>query len=98
MQSAVKALQLSRRAVTQHWEIMAEDLMQQGRISQTVLPQSINGFIARCREDEFFTGIIIYHCIIHQQALCEKMVNMKEIMDVAMQINVQFEPDFFNDI
>lgn len=27
-----------------------------------------------------------YHCIIHQQALCAKMLNMKEIIDVAMQI------------
>ena len=27
-----------------------------------------------------------YHCVIHQQALCGKMLNMEEVMDVAMKI------------
>ena len=46
----------------------------------------VNGFIAKCREDDAFSGFLNYHCIIHQQALCAKMLNMKEIMDVATKI------------
>uniref|UniRef100_A0A087XSU0 Uncharacterized protein n=1 Tax=Poecilia formosa TaxID=48698 RepID=A0A087XSU0_POEFO len=41
----------------------------------------LNGFIAKCREDDAFPD-----CIIHQQALCTKMLNMKEVMDVATKI------------
>ncbi|XP_072769214.1 general transcription factor II-I repeat domain-containing protein 2-like [Nerophis lumbriciformis] len=46
----------------------------------------LNGFIAKCRQDDDFPDFLNYHCIIHQQALCAKMLNMKEIMDVAMKI------------
>ena len=46
----------------------------------------VNGFIAKCREDDAFPDFLNYHCIIHQQALCAKMLNMREIMDVAMKI------------
>ena len=46
----------------------------------------LNGFIAKCRQDDAFPDFLKYHCIIHQQALCAKMLNMKEIMDVAMKI------------
>ena len=45
-----------------------------------------NGFIAKCREDDAFPDFLNYHCIIHQQALCAKMLNMKEIMNVATKI------------
>ncbi|KAL7402366.1 hypothetical protein ABVT39_013901 [Epinephelus coioides] len=45
-----------------------------------------NGFIAKCREDDDFPDFLNYHCIIHQQALCAKMLNMKEIMNVATKI------------
>ena len=45
-----------------------------------------NGFIAKCRDDEVFPDFLNYHCIMHQQALCAKMLNMKEIMDVATKI------------
>ena len=45
-----------------------------------------NGFISRCKEEEAFPDFLHYHCIIHQQALCAKMLNMKEIMDVSMKI------------
>lgn len=37
----------------------------------------LNGFIAKCREDDDFPDFLSYHCIIHQQALCSKMLNMK---------------------
>ena len=46
----------------------------------------VNGFIAKCMEDDAFPDFLNYHCIIHQQALCAQMLNMKEIMDVAMKI------------
>ena len=46
----------------------------------------VNGFIAKCRQDDAFPDFVNYHCIIHQQALCAKMLNMKEIMDVATKI------------
>ena len=36
-----------------------------------------NGFIAKCKQDEAFPDFLKYHCIIHQQALCAKMLNMK---------------------
>ncbi|XP_057190131.1 general transcription factor II-I repeat domain-containing protein 2-like [Triplophysa rosa] len=45
-----------------------------------------NGFIAKCKEDDAFPDFLNYHCIIHQQSLCAKMLNMKEIMDVCMKI------------
>lgn len=47
----------------------------------------VNGFIAKCRQDNAFPDFLNYHCIIHQQALCAKMLNMKEIVDVAMKID-----------
>lgn len=45
-----------------------------------------NGFIALCKASESFPDILNYHCIIHQQALCGKILNMKEVMDIAMKI------------
>nr|XP_055065219.1 general transcription factor II-I repeat domain-containing protein 2A-like [Misgurnus anguillicaudatus] len=45
-----------------------------------------SGFIALCKESESFPDILNYHCIIHQQALCGKILNMKEVMDIAMKI------------
>lgn len=45
-----------------------------------------NGFIANCREYNAFPGFLNYHCLIHQQELCAKMLNVKEIMDVAKKI------------
>ncbi|CAN2389977.1 hypothetical protein PRIEUP_LOCUS9 [Pristimantis euphronides] len=38
----------------------------------------VNGFIAKCRQDDAFPDFLNYHCIIHQQALCAKMLNMKD--------------------
>lgn len=39
-----------------------------------------------CAKSESFPDILNYHCIIHQQELCGKILNMKEVMDVAMKI------------
>ena len=52
-------------------------------------PAMIGGtsrFVALCKESESFPDILNYHCIIHQQALCGNILNMKEMMDVAMKI------------
>lgn len=46
----------------------------------------ISGFIAVCRRDDRFPEFFGYHCIIHQQALCGKMLNMKEVMDIAFKV------------
>ncbi len=45
-----------------------------------------NGFIAQCKQSESFPDILDYHCIIHQQALCGKILKKKEVMDVAIKI------------
>jgi len=45
-----------------------------------------NGFIALSKESESFPNFLNYHCIIHQQALCGKVLNMKEVMDIARSL------------
>ena len=45
-----------------------------------------NGFIALCKESTFFLGMLNYHCLIHQKALCGKILNIKEVVDIAMRI------------
>lgn len=45
-----------------------------------------NGFIALCKQSESFPDILNYHCIIHQQALSGKIVQMKDVMDICMKI------------
>ena len=47
---------------------------------------SSNGFIALCKQNNYFPNFIHYHCIIHQEVLCGKVLNMKEIMDIPMKI------------
>lgn len=37
-----------------------------------------NGFSGRCREDDAFPDLLDYHYIIHQRALCAKMLNVKD--------------------
>ena len=45
-----------------------------------------NGFIALCKRNDSFSTFIHYYCIIHQQALCGKVLNVKEVMDISMKI------------
>lgn len=45
-----------------------------------------NGFIALCHQDKDFPDFLSYHCIIHQQALCGKILNMDQVMDISMKI------------
>ncbi|XP_049331881.1 zinc finger BED domain-containing protein 5-like [Astyanax mexicanus] len=44
------------------------------------------GFVALCKLSESFPDFLSYHCIIHQQGLCGKILNMKDVMDVTMKI------------
>lgn len=62
---------------------------------QRACDDSSNGFIASCREDDAFPDFLYYHCIIH--TLCTKMLNMKEIMDVATKFACSIAPDLFKD-
>ncbi|XP_025407851.1 zinc finger BED domain-containing protein 5-like [Sipha flava] len=45
-----------------------------------------NGFIALCKNDNNFPNFITFHCVIHQQALCGKILNTRTIMDIAFKI------------
>jgi Domain of unknown function (DUF4371)/Spin-doc zinc-finger/hAT family C-terminal dimerisation region len=45
-----------------------------------------NGFIALCRKDNTFPPFLSYHCIVHQQALCGKVLNMKHVMSVVVKV------------
>jgi hypothetical protein len=42
-----------------------------------------NGFISLCQKDNFFPSFISYHCIIHQEALCCKVLKFKHVMDIV---------------
>lgn len=46
----------------------------------------INGFLAMCRRDDNFPKFLSYHCIIHQEALCCKILNMRHVMEICMKI------------
>lgn len=46
----------------------------------------LNGFVALCKKNDDFPDFISFHCVIHQHALCAKMLNMKEVMDIAFKI------------
>ncbi|XP_044306557.1 general transcription factor II-I repeat domain-containing protein 2-like isoform X2 [Varanus komodoensis] len=46
----------------------------------------IDGFIAHCQKDESFPKFVSYHCIIHQEALCAKVLQFKHVMDVVTKI------------
>ncbi|XP_068191993.1 uncharacterized protein [Antennarius striatus] len=50
-----------------------------------VMSGRLNGFITKCRQDDAFPNFLNYS-MFHHQALCLKMLNMKEIMDVAVKI------------
>ena len=48
---------------------------------------SSNGFTALNKQNDFFPTFIHYHCIIRQQAFFGKVLNIKEVMDIAMKID-----------
>lgn len=45
----------------------------------------ITVFIALCKNDDRFPKFFKYYGIIHQQAVCGKMPNMKEVMDISIK-------------
>lgn len=45
-----------------------------------------NGFLALCKQNEQFPDFISFHCIIHNNALCAKILDINYIMSVAVKI------------
>jgi hypothetical protein len=45
-----------------------------------------NGFLALCAKDESFPKFLSYHCIIHQEALCAKVLKFEHVMKVVTHI------------
>ncbi|GFW37795.1 dimer_Tnp_hAT domain-containing protein [Trichonephila clavipes] len=43
-------------------------------------------FIALCNNDEEIPSFTGYHCIIHQQVLCSKILKSNDIMQIAFKI------------
>ncbi|GFV01340.1 general transcription factor II-I repeat domain-containing protein 2B [Trichonephila clavipes] len=50
------------------------------------ITDTVNGFLAICMRDDDFSHFLSYHCIIHQQALCCKILNMRHVMGICMKI------------
>lgn len=44
------------------------------------------GFIALCKKDESFSNFMSYHCIIHQEALCCKILPFEHVMKIVTKI------------
>lgn len=44
------------------------------------------GFIALCKKDESFSNFMSYHCIIHQEALCSKILPFEHVMKIVTKI------------
>jgi len=45
-----------------------------------------HGFLALCKQNEQFPDFISFHCIIHNTVLCAKILNVNDIMGVAVKI------------
>ena len=45
-----------------------------------------SGFVSLCRKDENFPPFVNYHCVIHQQALAAKAIDMSHVMNVVVKI------------
>ncbi|XP_054644458.1 general transcription factor II-I repeat domain-containing protein 2-like isoform X1 [Dunckerocampus dactyliophorus] len=44
------------------------------------------GFIAHCKGDTDFPNFLHYHCIIHQQSLCAKVIGFEHVMTPVVKI------------
>ncbi|XP_078542665.1 general transcription factor II-I repeat domain-containing protein 2-like [Lissotriton helveticus] len=45
-----------------------------------------SGFIANCKADPDFPPLLSYHCIIHQQAICAKVMGFDHVMTPVVKI------------
>ncbi|KAK7907121.1 hypothetical protein WMY93_015733 [Mugilogobius chulae] len=45
-----------------------------------------SGFIAHCKSDPDFPKFLNYHCIIHQQAICAKVLDFDHVMGPVVKI------------
>ncbi|GFV51598.1 general transcription factor II-I repeat domain-containing protein 2 [Trichonephila clavipes] len=50
------------------------------------MTDTVNGFLTVCMRDDDFSHFLSYHCIIHQQALCCKILNVRHGMGICMKI------------
>uniref|UniRef100_A0A803JGL7 DUF4371 domain-containing protein n=1 Tax=Xenopus tropicalis TaxID=8364 RepID=A0A803JGL7_XENTR len=44
------------------------------------------GFISLCRNDPAFPPFLNYHCVIHQESLCSKVIDFHHVMKVVVKI------------
>ncbi|XP_033231619.1 general transcription factor II-I repeat domain-containing protein 2-like [Belonocnema kinseyi] len=58
--------------------------------AQLVVTQSmtgkITGFTGQCLRDPDFPRFLSFHCIIHQEVLCEKTLNIKTVFEVVEKV------------
>lgn len=45
-----------------------------------------NGFVALCMANDVFPHFAHYHCIIHQEALCAKVLRFEHVMKIVVKI------------
>lgn len=45
-----------------------------------------NGFVQLCKNNDKFPRFFNYHCIIHQQALCAKILKFDHVMKTIVKI------------
>ncbi|PNF15078.1 hypothetical protein B7P43_G16511, partial [Cryptotermes secundus] len=45
-----------------------------------------NGFLALCAKEESFPSVLSYDCIIHQEALCAKVLKFDQAMNVVTRV------------
>lgn len=76
---AVKQLILSEKIPIQKLVSITTD-------GAPALRGSKNGFLALCQRDESFPQFLTYHCILHQQSLCGKFLNLNETMKTVVKI------------
>lgn len=89
----IKDMLLSRQDIYQHFVNVAKKinlpLWELVSIATDGAPSMIgknNGFLALCQNDEDFPDFSTVHCVIHQNALCAKVLNMADVMNIATKI------------
>lgn len=48
---------------------------------------AMRGFIANCKSDPDFPRFLSYHCVIHQEALCAKVMDFNHVMTPVIKNN-----------